>query len=148
LEVKCATKAIGALRHSVLEGSKKLLHKRKTDMSNDWLEWLKNRVFRLHRWHPISTAPFNQELELRIAENDQIVTLEYPCLQTNEGFWINVDLGTQIRVTAVEWRAWHHSKSPEAHHLKTRPADRRAITHPDHGRVKHDDDNMGPDITP
>ena len=115
-------------------------------MGNYLLERLRSRLPHLSRWRPISTAPCNRELELRTTESGQIVTLEYPCLQTNEGVWINVDLGTQIRIEPVEWRIWHHRGSPEAHHVKIRPADRPAVTRPDHGRVKHDDDNedMGP----
>ena len=75
-------------------------------MSKDWLESLECHLpssvehaakdvdkathdFALHvhlsHWHPISTAPCNQELELRIVENDEILTLEFPCLQTNVG---------------------------------------------------------------
>jgi hypothetical protein len=115
-------------------------------MSKDWLERLKSYLPYLSRWRPISTAPYNQELELRTTENGEIVTLEFPCLQINEGVWIDVDLGTQIRIVPVEWRAWHHREPPEAHHAKIRPADRPAVTHPDHGPVKYDDDNedMGP----
>jgi hypothetical protein len=48
----------------------------------------------LSHWHPISTASCNQELELRISEDGRIVTLNFPCLQTNSGAWINVDLGS------------------------------------------------------
>jgi hypothetical protein len=115
-------------------------------MSKDWLDRLESHLAHLSSWRPISTAPYNQELELRTTESGQIVTLEYPCLQTNEGVWINVDLGTQIRIEPVEWRAWHHKRSPEAHHVKIRPADSSPITHPDHGHVKRDDDDedVGP----
>lgn len=88
-------------------------------MSKDWLENLEKRLppsighaiedadhaihdiaLRIHlsRWHPISTAPCNQEVELRIAEGKAILTLEFPCLQTNAGDWIDVDLGTWIEI--------------------------------------------------
>jgi hypothetical protein len=103
-------------------------------MSKKWLEQLESHLPHFTSWHPISTAPYNQELELRITDNGQIVTLQFPCLRTNEEAWINVDLGTQIRIEPVEWRAWHHKKSAEAHHAKIRPADRSTVTHPDHGR--------------
>ena len=57
-----------------------------------------------------------------------------------------MDLGTQIKIEPVEWRAWQHKQSPNAHHTKIRPADRLAVTYPDHGQVKHntneDDENF------
>jgi hypothetical protein len=75
-------------------------------MSKGWLENLESHLpssvehavkgadkaiydFALHvhlsHWHPISTVPCNQELELRISEDGKIVTLGFPCLQTNTG---------------------------------------------------------------
>ena len=105
-------------------------------MSKEWLELLESHLPHLSHWHPMSTAPYNQELELRVTDSGQIVTLEFPCLRTNDEAWINVDLGTQIRIEPVEWRAWEHKQSPDAHHARIKPADRLAVTHPDHGQVK------------
>src|SRR3974377_1275689 len=70
---------------------------------------------RLSHWHLISTAPCNHELELRIVESGKVVTLEFPCLQTNVETWINVDLGSAIRIKPVQWRVWQREKSPEPH---------------------------------
>jgi len=71
--------------------------------------------FRSHPWHPISTAPCNRGVELRVREGTAISTLEFPCQQTNAGDWINCDLGTPIRIQPVEWRAWHgHSPQPQS----------------------------------
>ncbi len=88
-------------------------------MSKDWFERLESHLpsrieravkdadravrgysqhIHLSHWHPISTAPYNQELELRINEKGEIATLEFPCLHTNDHAWINVDLGTQIKI--------------------------------------------------
>jgi hypothetical protein len=69
---------------------------------------------RLHPWHPISTAPCNRGVELRVREGTAISTLEFPCQQTNAGDWINCDLGTPIKIHPVEWRAWQrgHSSQP------------------------------------
>jgi hypothetical protein len=92
----------------------------------------------LSHWHPISTAPCNQELELRIAENEKILALEFPCLQTNAGAWINVDLGSEIKIQPVEWRVWQREKSPESHHSKIKPSDRSALFHHDHLNCKPD----------
>jgi nucleotide-binding universal stress UspA family protein len=40
--------------------------------------------FHLAHWHPISTAPCNQSLELRVAEGDDMVTVQFPCCRTND----------------------------------------------------------------
>ena len=48
------------------------------------------------------------------------MTLEFPCLRTNEEAWINVDLGSEIKVRPLEWRIWQGGKSPEPHHSKIR----------------------------
>jgi hypothetical protein len=85
-------------------------------------------VLRVHltKWRLISTAPSNQELELRIVEDGNISALEFPCLRTNAGAWINVDLGAEIKLQAVEWRVWQHRKAPQPYHsqikLGSRPA--------------------------
>ena len=67
------------------------------------------------RWHPVSTAPYNQDLELRVTEDGAITTIPFPCRHTNEDEWINVDLGVPLRIQPVEWRAWQQSKSPRPH---------------------------------
>jgi hypothetical protein len=69
---------------------------------------------RLHPWHPISTAPCNRGIELRVRDGRATSTLEFPCLRTNAGDWINCDFGTPIKIDPVEWRAWRHGHSPLA----------------------------------
>jgi hypothetical protein len=71
--------------------------------------------FHLAHWHPISTAPCNQSLELRVAEGHDIVTVQFPCCRTNDNEWINADLGTQVHLNPVQWRIWKHSKRPHPH---------------------------------
>jgi hypothetical protein len=76
---------------------------------------------RSHPWHPISTAPCNRGVELRVREGRAISTLEFPCQQTNAGDWINCDLGTPINIQPVEWRAWHgHSPQPQSLQVNTK----------------------------
>ena len=76
---------------------------------------------RSHPWHPISTAPCNRGVELRVREGTAISTLEFPCRQTNAGDWINCDFGTPINIQPVEWRAWHgHSPQPQSLKVNTR----------------------------
>jgi hypothetical protein len=81
---------------------------------------------RLSKWRLISTAPSNQELELRIMEDGKISVLEFPCLRTNTGTWINVDLGAEIKFQAVEWRVWQHDKAPQPHHSQIKLGGRHA----------------------
>src|SRR5271169_4130557 len=77
--------------------------------------------FRSRPWHPISTAPCNRGVELRVREGTAISTLEFPCRQTNAGDWINCDFGTPINIQPVEWRAWHgHSPQPQSLQVNTR----------------------------
>ena len=66
-------------------------------------------------WRAASTAPCNQDLELRITEDSTTGALPFPCRQTNGGEWINVDLGVPLHIQPVEWRAWLQSKSPDPH---------------------------------
>src|SRR5579862_3851241 len=77
--------------------------------------------FRSHPWHPISTAPCNRGIELRVRVGKAISTLEIPCRQTNAGDWINCDFGTPINIQPVEWRAWHgHSPQPQSLRVNSR----------------------------
>ena len=119
-------------------------------MSKDWIENLKKHLpprlghaisdaeqaidnltlhVHLSRWHPISTAPFNQDLELRVVEAEKIVTLKFPCRQTNTGEWINTDLGLPVKIQPVEWRVWQHRQSPHPHHSRVQIDDKSALTH-------------------
>ena len=58
----------------------------------------------LSDWRPASTAPCNQDLELRVSEDSATTTLPFPCRHTNGGEWINVDLGVPLQIQPVEWR--------------------------------------------
>jgi hypothetical protein len=62
----------------------------------------------LRHWHPISTAPYNQAVELRIGEGRAVLSLEFPCRRTNAGDWINIDLGTTIEIQPIAWRVWQY----------------------------------------
>jgi len=48
----------------------------------------------LSLWHPISTAPNNHDLELKVLDGASPVVLPFPCRRTNAGAWINADLET------------------------------------------------------
>jgi len=79
------------------------------------------------QWHPASTAPYNQDLELRIAEDGTTSTLPFPCRHTNEEEWINVDLGVPLQIHPVEWRAWQRAKSPRPHQSSIFAPDSSAV---------------------
>ena len=83
--------------------------------------------FRSHPWHPISTAPCNRGVELRVREGTAISTLEFPCQRTNAGDWINCDFGTPIRIQPVEWRAWQHGHSPRPQNPQVNTRGRLAL---------------------
>ena len=138
------------LFHTILHARSNPNRREPATMSIDWLETLESylppaiacavkvadkaiRDFVLHihlaHWHMISTAPCNQELELHIAESGEISILDFPCLQTNAGVWINVDLGAAIKIQPVEWRVWQRNKSPQPHHSRIKFSDRSTLFH-------------------
>jgi hypothetical protein len=55
-------------------------------------------------WRPISTAPFNRDVQVRIGNHGSRV-LPFPCRQTAAG-WINLDLGVRMELDPSEWRPW------------------------------------------
>ncbi len=65
----------------------------------------------LSAWHPISTAPDNQDLELTVLDGASSVVLPFPCRRTNAGEWINADLQTGIHVQPTKWRPWQKAKA-------------------------------------
>lgn len=91
---------------------------------------------RSHPWHPISTAPCNRGVELRVREGTAISTLEFPCRQTNAGDWINCDFGTPINIRPVEWRAWQHGHVPQPQSPKLNTRGRLALPHRGHRSAK------------
>jgi hypothetical protein len=91
---------------------------------------------RLHNWHPISTAPCNRGVELRVCEGTAISALEFPCRQTNAGSWINCDLGTPMKIQPVEWRAWQHGHAPQPQSPQVDGKRRLALPHRRHQTAK------------
>jgi hypothetical protein len=56
------------------------------------------RRYLLHRhlapWHPITTAPHNQDLEIRALDENGLVAIPFPYQRTDASDRINTDLGT------------------------------------------------------
>jgi hypothetical protein len=48
-------------------------------------------------WHPISTAPFDVDLELAVVDKDEHHALVFPCRRIPEG-WVNAALKKWIDV--------------------------------------------------
>ena len=57
-------------------------------------------------WQPITTAPFDRELELAVIERDDIHALIFPCRRAPQG-WINAATGQRVTVNPSHWRAWY-----------------------------------------
>jgi len=56
-------------------------------------------------WQPISTAPFDRELQLSVIEKGEIHTLIFPCRRTQAG-WIDSKTGKPVFVDPTHWRVW------------------------------------------
>jgi hypothetical protein len=76
-----------------------------------------NRTFKdyllrqhLSLWQPISTAPNNHDLELKVLDGGSSVVLPFPCKRTNAGEWINADLESAVDIRPTKWRPWQKAK--------------------------------------
>jgi len=56
-------------------------------------------------WQPISTAPFDRDLELAVVEGDGAHALAFPCRRTPGG-WMNAANNRRIEVRPTHWREW------------------------------------------
>jgi hypothetical protein len=56
-------------------------------------------------WHPISTAPFNGDLQIGVQENDEVHSLVFPCRRMESG-WVNAITTKPVFVDPTHWREW------------------------------------------
>jgi hypothetical protein len=74
------------------------------------LIWIKAPAVlcRLHgaMWEPITSAPYDDELELAVIDGDGEHCLVFPCRRTLGG-WLNAETGARIDVRPTHWRAWN-----------------------------------------
>jgi hypothetical protein len=56
-------------------------------------------------WEPVSTAPFDRDLELAVADDDGHHALVFPCRRIPGG-WIHAELKKWIAVRPTHWREW------------------------------------------
>jgi len=54
---------------------------------------------------PISTAPFDRDLELSVIEQGEVHTLIFPCRRTQAG-WVDSKSGKSVFVDPTHWRVW------------------------------------------
>jgi len=57
-------------------------------------------------WKPISTAPFDRELELAVIDRDGAHALAFACHRADSG-WIDAKTRLVIEVNPTHWREWH-----------------------------------------
>jgi hypothetical protein len=61
-------------------------------------------------WQPISTAPFDRDLELAVLDHDGAHALVFACRRVLGG-WINSQTNASIEVRPTHWRAWQEKQS-------------------------------------
>ena len=83
------------------------------EMIESWDRKFKDYLLRQHLslWHPISTAPDNHDLEVKVPDGGSSVVLPFPCRRTNAGKWINADLEAAIDIRPTKWRPWQKAKA-------------------------------------
>jgi hypothetical protein len=59
-------------------------------------------------WQPISTAPFDRDLELAVFNEDGVHALVFPCRRILGG-WINSQTRARIGVRPTHWRDWERN---------------------------------------
>ncbi|MBN9021635.1 MAG: hypothetical protein J0H08_05985 [Rhizobiales bacterium] len=56
-------------------------------------------------WQPITTAPYEGELELAVIDEDGEHRLVFPCRRVKDG-WLHAETGARIDVRPTHWRSW------------------------------------------
>ena len=56
-------------------------------------------------WHPIATAPFDQDLELAVVEHGDAHALVVRCRRLRHG-WADAATGKSLDVNPTHWRYW------------------------------------------
>ncbi len=57
------------------------------------------------KWEPVSTAPFERDLELAVIDDDGIHALVFACRRINDG-WVDAKTGVKLEVYPSHWRYW------------------------------------------
>ncbi len=59
-------------------------------------------------WQPITTAPFDRDLELAVIDGDGVHALVFPCRRVLRG-WVKAHNKQQIEVHPTHWREWEEN---------------------------------------
>jgi hypothetical protein len=56
-------------------------------------------------WQPISSAPFDRDIELAVIDRQGAHPLVFPCRRVANG-WINAKTKERVDVNPTHWRDW------------------------------------------
>jgi hypothetical protein len=56
-------------------------------------------------WQPISTVPFDQDLELAVIDDGEAHALIFPCRRIPGG-WVRSASKERIDIAPTHWRSW------------------------------------------
>ena len=56
-------------------------------------------------WQKVSSAPFDQDLELAVINHDGPHALVFPCRRVLGG-WVNAETKERLDVRPTHWRSW------------------------------------------
>ena len=59
-------------------------------------------------WQPITTAPFDRDLELAVIDREGPHALVFPCRRVLKG-WVSSEATKPVEVHPTHWRDWHLS---------------------------------------
>lgn len=62
-------------------------------------------------WQTITTAPFDQALELAIIGIEGVHALAFPCRRVLRG-WLNAETDEALSLRPTLWREWSEASSP------------------------------------
>jgi len=60
-------------------------------------------------WQPISSAPFDHDLEVSVIEKGEVYPIIFPCRRASGG-WIRASTGRPIFIDPTHWRTWSESQ--------------------------------------
>lgn len=59
-------------------------------------------------WKPVSSAPFDHDLEVAVIDEDGVHALVFPCRRTPGG-WAKKETGEHIEIHPTHWRRWQET---------------------------------------
>ena len=67
------------------------------------------------RWQPVTSAPYDADLELAVINGTGTHAVVFPCRRGVYG-WINAASGTSVELHPSHWREWDDGVPPLAVH--------------------------------